>query len=440
MGAINAGVYGGVPSQKFLHCKAGGTITKGDVVQWSATADDGVTVLVGGANCIPVGIAQNSATTGGTVKVQTRGQGAVAITSTGTTTAAGDYLYAAANADVTDIAIGSTADVDTVLGSVGFATVTTGATALPAATYIVTAPCSWWETGTVNAGIKGGYPTKKYMTVKAGAAIAVGNVVSWDTATAKDGITVIVAGANTIPVGVAVEAAASGTYFRVQTRGLGEVALVSSGSASVAVNDMLYTAATGTVADVAVGSLTTDADPLFGCVGLAVQANTGLGTAIPKETYIVMCPCSWWDDESISAATIGTPSRKFLTVKAGEAITAGQILGWSTAADDGITAVIFTETAGGLPIGVAVESVASGKDVKVQTKGLGLVDIRTGGSAAADTALIANDVGVTAEVAMGSVANTDEPEQLIGLALDEDSSTTLAAGDYVLMCPHSWWD
>jgi hypothetical protein len=437
MGAINAGVYGGVPSRKFLHCKAGGTITKGDVVQWSATADDGLTVLVAAANTIPVGIAQNTAATGGTVKVQTRGQGAVAITSTGTSTAVGDYLYAAANADVADIAIGSTADVDTVLGCVGFATVTTGATALPAATYVVTAPCSWWESGTINAGVQGGYPTKKYMTVKAGAAITKGQVVSWDTATAKDGITVIVAGVNTIPAGVAVETAASGDYFRVQTRGLGDVNLTTSNAS--AAGDMLYTAASGAVADVAVGSLTTDADPYFGCVGLALADDSG--TTQTAGTYMVMCPCSWWDDESISAATIGTPSRKFLTCKAGsDGVTKGSIVGWSTLADDGITVVTFTETAGGLPVGVAVEAAAAGKDVKIQTKGLGIVDITTGGSAAADTALIADDNGVTAEVAMGDAANTHEPEQLIGLALDANTSTTLAAGDYILMCPMSWWD
>lgn len=438
MGAINAGVYAGNPSCKFLHCKAGAAVTKGDVVQWSATADDGITVLVAAANTIPVGIAQNTAVTGGTVKVQTRGQGIVAITSTGTTTAAGDYLYAAANADVTDVAVGSTSDADTALCAVGLATVTTGATALPLGTYIVTAPCSWWESGTVNGGIKAGYPTKKYMTVKAGAAaITKGEVVAWDTATAVDGMTVIAAGADTIPVGVAIESVAAGAYLRVQTRGLGDVALTTDDGA--AAGDMLFTAAAGAVDDVAVGSLSGDeADPLWGCVGLALADDVDASHTQAAGTYVIMCPNSWWDDDAINPVTIGTPSRKFLTVKAAAAITAGDIVSMSTVADDGITVVAGSAT--GIPAGVAIESAAAGAKLRIQTRGVGLVAITNDGTniAAGDPLVAAATKAVTGLTAgSGLVAQS---ELLFGVALAAETTTTCAAGSYIVMCPHSWWD
>jgi hypothetical protein len=145
MGAINAGVYAGVPSCKYLMAKAVSAIAKGNVVAFSQVTVDGITVVPAGATGLPVGIAQHAAATGEKVRIQTRGQGQVAITSSGTGTAAGDYLYAVASARVTDVAVGSTADVDTALQLVGLATVTTGATALPAATYIVMCPHSWWD-------------------------------------------------------------------------------------------------------------------------------------------------------------------------------------------------------------------------------------------------------------------------------------------------------
>lgn len=87
--------------------------------------------------------------------------------------------------------------------------------------------------------------------------------------------------------------------------------------------------------------------------------------------------------------------------------------------------------ANGIPIGIALEAAtASGDEIKVQTYGIGIKAITTGGSAAAGAALVCGAAGATAEVAAGT-APTNRP---LGWALAADSSTALAAGNYVITC------
>lgn len=144
-------------------------------------------------------------------------------------------------------------------------------------------------------GTPAGIPDKKYLTVKCGEAITKGNVVRWadidvDIAgetlltSADAGIAVMQGDANTIPVGVALETGATGEYIRVQTRGLGEVAIVTAGNADD--GDILYISASGVAASSAMGSIT-DGDLVLGLVGLALTEDTG--TALAAGEYILMC-------------------------------------------------------------------------------------------------------------------------------------------------------
>jgi hypothetical protein len=290
--------------------------------------------------------------------------------------------------------------------------------------------------GSINGGVNAGKASAKFLTVKAGAAITKGQLVQWDFATAKDGITVIVAVANTLPVGVAMTNAASGTYFRVQTRGLGLVNLTTGNAA--AANDMLYTTTAGAVADIAVGASTTDADATMTAAAIALSDDSG--TTQTAGTYVITCPNSWWDDESISPVVVGTPSRKFITAKCGgDTIAVGSIVALSTVADDGIT-VVLSNASLNIPLGVALNAGTSGAKIRVQVKGLGLVPIVVDAVTAEGRWLIATDNGTALECTPGSAAHTSKPECMFGLALDVDTATALAAGDYIVTCPGSWWD
>lgn len=161
----------------------------------------------------------------------------------------------------------------------------------------------------------------------------------------------------------------------------------------------------------------------------------------------------------IGGAIAGTAGRKYLTVKAGEAIVKGNLVAISDAADDGYTVVAADYN--DIPAGVATASVASGEMVKIQVKGIGAVDMFTAEPVAAGTLLVAAFSGTVMGVDIFETdANThyDDAPQLnrgtnttpyavfgfmvtdsyAGGARQRDD--VIPAGTYVLTCPHSWWD
>jgi len=113
------------------------------------------------------------------------------------------------------------------------------------------------------------------------------------------------------------------------------------------------------------------------------------------------------------------------TFVAGENITKGNVVRMDTTGKNQYT--VYQSDANTVGVGIAQETVTSGGRIKVQTYGIGLQALVTGGSAAANAALKAGAAGATAEVAAGTACFAP-----IGYALDADSSTTLAAGDYFL--------
>lgn len=129
--------YTDAPEVTIRKVKAGAAITKGHVVQWSATADDGITVLQGGANTIPAGIALEAATAAGQyIYIQTGGLGLVNGVTDGNA-AAGQMLYAAASGAMNGVTMGSNTDSDYVTARVGLALADDSSTAQVAGTYIV---------------------------------------------------------------------------------------------------------------------------------------------------------------------------------------------------------------------------------------------------------------------------------------------------------------
>lgn len=123
--------------------------------------------------------------------------------------------------------------------------------------------------------------------VKAGEDITKGDVLCWD-ATDDDGITVAIAGATSIPCGVALTDADDGAYFRMQTRGLNKVALTTDGG--VAAGHVLYADASGAVDSSAIGSIT-DGDFALLKVGVALADDASTSQAIGT---CVLFPTAGW--------------------------------------------------------------------------------------------------------------------------------------------------
>ena len=147
-------------------------------------------------------------------------------------------------------------------------------------------------------------PSITFRIFKAAAIIAKGNVVrmqnSGDSAlggysASYYGMAACCAGADTIPVGVAMEAvsaakAAAGAYFKVQTGGLGQQALVATAtSTNTAVGAYLYAIAAGAVTDIAVASAA--ARSAACAVGYVLIASTTTDQA--AGSYIVAPSGSW---------------------------------------------------------------------------------------------------------------------------------------------------
>lgn len=113
------------------------------------------------------------------------------------------------------------------------------------------------------------------------------------------------------------------------------------------------------------------------------------------------------------------------TFIAGEDITEGNVVVLDYSNEDGYH--VRQSDANTVGIGIAQETASSGSAIKVQTYGIGIKPITTGGSAAANASLKAGAAGATAEVAAGTACYA-----AFAYALDADTSTTLAAGDYFI--------
>jgi hypothetical protein len=92
--------------------RAGGTFAVGDLVIWnnetdSSSYDDGVSVIIGAATKVPVGVALTAGTAGGYAYIQTGGLGLVNIDTDGSTDI-GDMLVTGAAGAGVGIALGST--------------------------------------------------------------------------------------------------------------------------------------------------------------------------------------------------------------------------------------------------------------------------------------------------------------------------------------------
>ena len=119
---------------------------------------------------------------------------------------------------------------------------------------------------------------QRFITVKCGGTVAKGNVVTWDGGD-EDGIAVIACSATTPAVGVAQEAGEDGSYIRVQTHGIGVVAIASDGG--VAADETISTHDSGAVDTWA------NTDSGAAVVGLSFVTDTG--TAIAAGDYILFC-------------------------------------------------------------------------------------------------------------------------------------------------------
>lgn len=127
-------------------------------------------------------------------------------------------------------------------------------------------------------------PEVVFRKVKAGEAITKGNRLQW-SATADDGVTVLIGTDDTITAGIALQTAASGAYLLMQTSGLGLVDLVTSNA--VAAGELIHPhASTGGAVEGTAISAATTAD-IIGMVGLALADDSS--TTQTAGTYIIMC-------------------------------------------------------------------------------------------------------------------------------------------------------
>lgn len=133
------------------------------------------------------------------------------------------------------------------------------------------------------------------------------------------------------------------------------------------------------------------------------------------------------------------PQREVKYFRCGEAITKGNLVRHAVGADasgaydDGVS--VMQGDADTIPVGIALETTAAAGDfLRVQTQGLGLVDITTVSSGvAAGEAIIPGASGAVDGIALGSTL-ANYVGQVVGLALVADSTNTLSAGQYILMC------
>lgn len=129
------------------------------------------------------------------------------------------------------------------------------------------------------------------------------------------------------------------------------------------------------------------------------------------------------------------PTREFAVVRAAEAITKGDPVsvydaspgtGYTVGARD-----VWRVDAVATPVnGIAIDGAAAGAWFTIQTKGKGLVDLTTDGSAVALGGLTPTTTAGTVTAAIQAATVFNE----FGYALAADSSTTLAAANYVLNC------
>ena len=143
---------------------------------------------------------------------------------------------------------------------------------------------------------------------------------------------------------------------------------------------------------------------------------------------------------------------RFLVLNCAEAITKGNVVRWTqgdTSDTSGDYAMAsFSESLAGAQVsqsdanlgacGIAMETGAAGAWIKVQTKGLGQQAIVTGGAADVSTMLYAGAAGATAETALDGTIDGGPVVGLVGIALKADTSTALAAGEYIVTAMFGW--
>lgn len=159
-------------------------------------------------------------------------------------------------------------------------------------------------------------------------------------------------------------------------------------------------------------------------------------------TYVPNSGAGTVTDVSNLPASLGTVAqsadgqkRYKLVMAEDAALTVGAVVCYTTADD---LYEVTLDRSGGSSVnsrgaGLVITAIADGSVGWIQTYGLSEADITTDGSVSAGQALIPHattDGGVDSSTG----TSVSAPFDIIGQALDDDASTTLAAGDVFLTC------
>lgn len=113
-------------------------------------------------------------------------------------------------------------------------------------------------------------------------------------------------------------------------------------------------------------------------------------------------------------------------VGAGVTVAAGNCVGWSAAANDGISVIIATAAVP--PCGVALEAGTAGDYIQIQTHGLNQVPMVSDGTVVAGDVICSIAAGAVLGVTVANLAAT-LTGAVVGYALVTDAGTVVAAGD-----------
>lgn len=279
----------------FMNVKAGEAITAGNVVAWSASADDGYTVVIAGTTSVPCGVAMTDADSGDFFRMQTKGLNQVALVTDGGV-ADGEYIYCAASGAVDSAVVTGVGTGDLYGRVVGVALADDSSTSQAVGTAVLF-PLGGYgmSTAPTISGVTGYDEDQDVViqTLKAAGTITAGDVVCWgdsgdSTDSGEYGLAVVECGAAQIPCGVALEAASSGDYVRVQTVGPNKVAITTNGS--VAAGNFVYAIASGAVSSGG-NHLVGNSDTALRRVGVALAADSSTTSAV--DTIFLNCFGGW---------------------------------------------------------------------------------------------------------------------------------------------------
>lgn len=358
--------------------KAGETITAGQAVGFyktETTLDPNVVYVVGAATEFVAGVALETAASGAMFKMQTWGPNQVAMTNAGTSTKI-QYMVPGAAGIFTSTAGAHASYTPTMFGQV---MVASGSAAQPVNTVFLN--CKHGPMDAIPGPDMGGsgssWASPVYRHVTAGSASIVAgdpltHYLSGATAATSDCQKVYRAAAVTEHVcGVAMEAASAvGQRIKMQVYGPNQVAMtLKTGTTSSETNALT----TGDSAGVFIATASTHADAHNCAFGHVITASTL--TAQPINTVFLTCPFGEGavagEDQGGSGLT--RQETQFLTVTAGGAITAGNLV---TCYKSDLTAdtldslkVYATGVVTEQVRGVAMETAAAGATLKIQTYG-----------------------------------------------------------------------